>query len=743
MTTTTETGTITPKLAAIRALTQAGYVLIPLCSHTIQHEHMTNGGMQPCKTPGKVPVGKNWANSKPGAYSEDDLMKGNYGVLLQAGDVVVDIDPRNFTASDSPVKRLSEEIGAPLKSFMVKTGGGGYHIYLRKSPDILVRNSLKEFPGIEFKSAGRQVVGPGSVHHSGKLYETASGNVHEIADAPQRLLAMISRPAPSFDDVGTGTYVNDAPTQGRYIDYLQHQAPTSGSYIVACRGRDLGLPPAVTLELMFETWNPRRANGPRTIEELRSRVEHAYKYAKGAVGSSHPSAAFDALPVIEAPKKKEEDKPLAWNVGPQGQMLKTFNNLMNFMRSPDPRHGVRHVFAYNEFTGRNEFVSAAPWHKGSFPRFPGVGDTDLKLLKGHLAANCGFDATVQTIEEAVTNVAYRERFHPVRDWLESLVWDGKPRINTWMKDFLGAVDGGYPEYLEAVSWKILTAAVLRVMHPGIDFHHVPVLEGPQDLGKSATCAILGGVWSSDATIDPHNRDTVDQMQGRWFCEMAEMEQLRRVDEDALKAFITRRTDRVRLAYGRATGEFPRQSVFIATKNPGPDGAYLKDATGNRRWWPVRLAPAPGADGLGQIDFKGLQAARDQLFAEAFVRAKTIKHHRELSMDTPLLKEQAKAVVAQRHAEHEWTEAIASWIDKCDAQKETRRDFLTPKDIFSEALMAPDRAFDRKSALAVAEVMRGLGWLPKVKWFGRSVRGYERTAAAQAPAPTLDDVAALL
>jgi predicted P-loop ATPase len=492
--------------------------------------------------------------------------------------------------------------------------------------------------------------------------------------------------------------------------------------------------------LMFEAWNPRRANGPRTIEELRSRVEHAYKYAKGAVGSASPQAAFDTLPVIEA-VKKEEEKPLAWNTGPQGQLLKTFNNLMNFVKSPT--HGLKHVFAYNEFTGRNEFVSPAPWHKGRFPKFPGVGDTDLKLLKGYIASNCGFDATVQTIEEAVTNVAYKERFHPVRDYLEKLEWDGKPRINTWMKDYLGAVDGGYPEYLEAVSWKILTAAVLRVMHPGVDFHHVPVLEGPQDLGKSATCSILGGEWSSDAPIDPHSRDTVDQMQGRWICEMAEMEQLRKVDEDALKAFITRRTDRVRLAYGRATGEFPRQSIFIATKNPGPDGTYLKDTTGNRRWWPVRLAPAPGANGLGQIDFKGLTAARNQLFAEAFVRAKAIKHHRELSMDTPLLKEQAKAVVAQRHAEHEWTEAIASWIERCDDKPETRRDFLTTRDIFGEALMAPDRALDRKSALAVAQVMRGIGWLPSVKWIaGRSVRGYERTAAA-ASHPTLDDVAALL
>lgn len=737
MSTVTDQGTMSPKLAAIRAYTQAGYVLVPLCSHTQAHEHMTENGMQPCKTPGKVPVGRKWHSTKPGTHTPEQLVLGNYGVLLQAGDVVIDIDPRNFIAGDNPVKRLMAAIGAPLKSFMTRTGGGGYHIFLRKPADILVRNGLKEYPGIEFKSAGRQVVGPGSVHQSGKLYEAASGQISEIADAPARLLALISRPVVAFDDIGTKTYVNDAPTQGRYLDYLEHQAPTSGSYVVACRGRDLGLPPAVTLELMFETWNPRRANGPRAIEELRSRVEHAYKYAKGAVGSSHPSAAFDTI-TLEPEQNKIEETPLAWNTGPQGQVLKTFNNLMNFMK--EGRYGLKHVFAYNEFTGRNEFVNPAPWHRGRMPRVKGVGDTDLKLLKGFLASNCGFDSTVQNIEEAVTNVADRNRFHPVREYLEGLKWDGKPRLDTWMADYLGAIDGGYPEYLAAVSRKVLCGAVMRVMRPGIEFHHVVVLEGTQDLGKSATCKILGGEWSSDAPVDPHNRDTVDAMQGRWIIEMAEMETLRKTDEDALKAFITRPTDRVRLAYGRTTGEFSRQSIFIATKNPGADGAYLKDTTGNRRWWPVRCQPIKNrATGLAQIDFKGLKAVRNQLFAEAVAVCRT-EPGEKLSMHTAQLKEQAKAVVAQRHAEHEWTEAIASWIERCDERPETRRTFLTTRDIFVEALMSNDRSIDRKSAIAVAQVMCSLGWHPHMAWIGgRSVRGYERADADKA----LDNLVSLL
>jgi hypothetical protein len=111
------------------------------------------------------------------------------------------------------------------------------------------------------------------------------------------------------------------------------------------------------------------------------------------------------------------------------------------------------------------------------------------------------------------------------------------------------------------------------------------------------------------------------------------------------------------------------------------------------------------------------------------------------MHTAQLKEQAKMVVAQRHAEHEWTEGIASWIERCDATPETRRDFLTTRDIFVEALSSNDRSLDRRSALSVAQVMRTLGWGPKVRWVGgRPVRGYERGGGAVF---NVDDVAAML
>lgn len=693
--------TATPKLSAIRAYIEAGYTLIPLN--------------------GKIPSISNWVNTLPSQFTEEQICAGNYGVVLRAGDVVVDVDPRNFPAGDRPLARLTEIIGPLSGTFTVRTGGGGLHIYFRKSADTQISQALRDFPGIEFKTSGRQVVGPGSLHpDSGKMYEIIVGNPMDVAEAPAKLIELLAKSALiPFSELGTGTssYKNDADTQGRFLAYLQDSAPTSGSYLVACKGRDLGLPPATTWELMFEIWNKRRTV-PRTAEELKSRVIHAYKYAKGAVGAQHPSARFEVVAPAPAPKAKEKEEALAWDKTENGALKKTFNNLMNYLRIP--AGGLHKIFAFNDLTGRIEFVSPAPWHRGRMPVYPGVGDNDLKLLKGYLASKHGCEATTTDIEAAVTNVAYHDRFHPIREYLDSLVWDKKPRVDTWMKDYLGAIDGGYPEYLTAVSRKVLCAAVLRAQKPGIEYHHVVVLEGEQDIGKSATVAILGGDWATDSPLDPHNRDTVDALQGRWFAEMAEMEQVRKVDEDALKAFITRKTDRVRLAYGRSTGEYPRQSIFIATKNPGPDGTYLKDPTGNRRWWPVRLEPkVDKISGLSQIDFKGLAAARNQLFAEAMHIVKTAPGEK-LSMDTPLLKAQAKAVVDQRRAAHEWTESIAGWIARCDEKPETRREFLTVKDVYIEALGGSDARLDRRVTNSIANVLAAQGWTQGAKRFGNRV-----------------------
>lgn len=354
------------KSQTIRQYVEAGYALIPL--------------------KGKIPTIKEWTEIPLGAFGEKELADCNYGVSLRAEDLVIDIDPRNFNEGDRPVARLVAAIKAPLTSYTVGTGGGGRHVYFKKPSDILICSSLRDYPGIEFKSRGRQVVGPGSIHpETGKFYELLQGDPGHVMQAPPQLLALLQKTAVPFAELGDGTgeYKNDAQTQGRYAAYLQDTAPPSvegrggdnNAFRVAVYGRDLGLPPSLTWGLMVEFWN-KRCTPPWDAEELKIKVVHAYKYARGNIGSAHPASDFKAH---KAAKIEEPPKKPSWVLTRQGTVVKCFQNLLTYLTLPES--GLRKIFGYNEFTGRFEFTAPAPWHNGIMPRYAGVGDNDLKDRK--------------------------------------------------------------------------------------------------------------------------------------------------------------------------------------------------------------------------------------------------------------------------------------------------------------------------------------------------------------------------
>lgn len=729
------TGAPTPKLDAIRALTREGYILIPLR--------------------GKIPAIKAWENAAPGVYGEEQLKDKNYGVALKASDLVLDVDPRNFgyILSDGRVISRREYEAAPTQypgavrdakaltrlcalvpgleaviaaSFVVRTGGGGLHIYLYKPADLVIRQGLPDFPGIEFKTAGRQVVGPGSIHpDTQKTYDVIRNSPSSVGEAPARLLELLAAPAarPSDNELGTEGYVDDDATRTRYEAYLLTAPPAiegkSGdneTFKVACAGHDLGLPPKTTWELMLLSWNA-RCSPPWTPDELKVKVINAYKFAKGKLGNKHPSAAgFEKLAAAEAPTPEKESDDIAWNMS-GGRVTKSLYNLMNYIKWK--QGGLHRVFGYNLFTGQVEFTRSAPWHKGRPPVSTLVQDDDLKLLRAYLVTEHDFEAGINDIENAVTAVAHRYPFHPVREYLEGLKWDGVSRLDFWLSNFCGAEDN---EYTRAVGRKVLCAAVARVFKPGIKFDHVLVLEGAQGIGKSSVVKILGGQWFGDFTIDPHNKDTVQLMQGKWICEIAELVFKGQAEENAVKAFITRTVDKVRLAYGRYATEFLRQSIFIGSINPTADNTFLKDETGGRRWWPVSCKPRTPN---GKVDFKGLKDARDQLFAEALERVRTVGE--DLSMSTAELEDAAREVVNARTVQHPWAERVGQWIDsRADAPA-----FITNREVWVDCLGGLDKEFDQRKARTIASAMRSLGWEADVQRVGehhRPTRGYCRVGS---------------
>lgn len=207
----------------------------------------------------------------------------------------------------------------------------------------------------------------------------------------------------------------------------------------------------------------------------------------------------------------------------------------------------------------------------------------------------------------VQDTARLNGFHPVRDYLASLRWDGTPRIDTWLTQYAQAED---TEYTRAVGALLLTAAVRRVRRPGSKFDELVVFESDQGTNKSSALRLLAvhEEWfADDLPLNANEQKVIEQLRGRWIVEAAELSGMRRTDIEHLKAFLSREIDRARMAYHRLVTEVPRQCVIVGTTN---SEEYLRDTTGNRRFWPVRVQ---------RFDLDALSRDRDQLWAEAAAR----------------------------------------------------------------------------------------------------------------------------
>jgi predicted P-loop ATPase len=259
--------------------------------------------------------------------------------------------------------------------------------------------------------------------------------------------------------------------------------------------------------------------------------------------------------------------------------------------------------------------------------------------------------STNTILETLLSVSLKSRFHPVRDYFNGLKWDGKPRIDTWLKDYLGAE--GFDEYLSQVSAKVLCAIVARVFKPGTKFDYVLILEGEQGCGKSTAIEHLASrEWYTDTMIDLKNKDSFMALEGCVIMELAELSSFKGVSQDVIKNFITSPTDKYRKPYNRQMGEYKRQCVFIGTTN---DVEYLKDMTGNRRFWPVEV---------NGYDFKKalILRDRDQLFAEAKVRWE----NGEVLFLTGAAEAQAQEIQKDKAPPQSMLElATKAFFDKCD------------------------------------------------------------------------------
>lgn len=313
---------------------------------------------------------------------------------------------------------------------------------------------------------------------------------------------------------------------------------------------------------------------------------------------------------------------------------------------------------------------------------------DFKLGLWFAQAMRLFIKSEAVISAGVKAAAVTNGYHPVRDWLNGLAWDGVPRLEDWLSDFAGVRKS---EYSSLAGKLFLIGMVARIYRPGCKMDTALILEGIQGEGKSSIARALAGEWFSDTTFVMGDKDSFLALRGRWAYELAELDSFNRSESTRAKAFISSATDSYRAPYDRVTKDHPRQCVFIGTTN---QYEYFKDSSGNRRYWPVMC--------LDALDVSGLSAAREQLFAEA-VRLFHDGHHwwptkeQQQQLFTP---EQEMREVADP-----WEIAIHEWLLKGSEVE------ITALDVLVGALKMEVSKIDgaRQATMRVGVCMRKLGW----------------------------------
>lgn len=302
--------------------------------------------------------------------------------------------------------------------------------------------------------------------------------------------------------------------------------------------------------------------------------------------------------------EEEEKGDTAWtaelDLTKRGEVKATIPNI-RLILDHDP--ALAGKVARDSFAHRDKVVGDLPWRKAG----GAWGNSDDANLRGYLEERYQI-ASQQKVYDAFEVAMTARAYHPVRDYLAGLRWDGRERLDTLLTDYLGAEDTAYTR---AVTRMALTAAVARVMEPGCKFDYALILQGGEGIGKSTLLRTLGGEWFSDSVTTLGGKEGMESLQGVWIVELAELMSIRRAEVEATKAFISRQTDEFRPAYARKKESYPRQCVFFGTTN---EDTPLRGDTGNRRFWLVRCG-----GGARKDPWRDLPAERDQLWAEAKAR----------------------------------------------------------------------------------------------------------------------------
>lgn len=610
-------------------------------------------GSSSCSSPGKHPVSR-WQDRANDAGS---LATGG-NVAVRCGGphriLVVDIDgPEAQIAWDAFFEKRKEP---QTRTAITSRGKHIYFTVPAKFDGLSNKVKLHGLP-LDLRWEGGYVVAPPSVHASGHVYRW--DNSHPIAELPEfiykKFVAHAKKPT-ALDrgaEIGLGVIQGGDPM--KRIRNAKPGERNNTLFVETCK-------------IIREC---KRRGEP--VDDAKTRILNE--------ALQNGSDAEEIMATIEsAIRSTNEFDPNALDRDSGGKVKKTSANLIKIFSQRDE---LKSAIRYNILNGVIE-ATRLPWA----PASPTAEwkDEDTVRLQVWLDNQYGVEFNRMDIDACLNSFAKDNGYHPVRVWLESVVWDQTERLQHWLPTYVGCDDN---LYTQAVGFRWMISAIARVFQPGCQVDSMLIFEGLQEEGKSSAFRALGKEWFGELNNMDY-KTGAEILRGKWIVEMAELNGMDRAGVSRTKAFITTRSDRYRAPWERRAQDHARCGVLCGTVN---ESEYLNDPTGARRFWPVLV---------GRIMLEELKRDCDQLWAEALYWYRKGEQW-ELTREEKIY---AAEEQAQRRIMDPWEHAIATWISR-------QKGPLHTNEILAECLTKSDPSMmSRGDQVRVHVIMNTLKWVKK-------------------------------
>lgn len=692
-----------------------------------------------CKAAGKHPNSRLVPNGLKNATRDKAILRewyhrfpqGNWAVrcgepLVGGGfSLFLDVDPRN--GGDETLAAIQGLRGELPDTVQQDSGGNGKH-YAFVSEAPVHESSIG--PGLDVQGAGKYIVVEPSQHASGGSYVWTIGRRPDdlkIAQAPGWLLEKAStstgaRPVRVGDGSARDTILGEAfalagmlgvgfpdgnvavtcPWAKEHSDQRGTGADSSTVILPPAGGSNFGGFSCKHSHCATRKWQDvLAALPPHAVAEAHRKYPPRLQVVTETVTETVPRALVPVGDPLDDVRRR-----LAYKAS-KGGGFKVEADLVNAVTLLSYDHRWKDVLKLDEFSQVLRITKSPPWHADDVGRATTIGApwSDLDTTRLHLwyKRYWALDLSTDKCHQAAYTVGCNRGFNPLKDYFNGLAWDGVPRLETWVSTYLGAED---TPYTRRVGTWWMNSGAARGLEPGSKVDYLVVFEGPQGTGKSTALGALvpDQAWFSDTPIDLNSKDSYTALRGKFLLELGELASLNKAGDDRAKNFFSSPVDSYRPPYGRENVNIPRACIFAGTVN---HSEYLRDTTGNRRYWPIKT---------GVFDIEGLIRDRDQLWAEAAHNFKAwVTRGRKTSECLWWPSPEHASMIEEEQKDREfddgWIEDIARWTETPACRKTIEQyGGVTPPMVLKACLNLEPSEITRPQQDRVSKVLsRGLGW----------------------------------